>query len=281
MTSITEMLTTGTYQRAFLAALIIGFTNGAFGSIVVLRKSALVAGSLSHGLLPGVALGILVAGLSAWSVFLGALFASTIVVLAGVAVSRNSRLDQGSALAVMLTIAFAIGVLIVDKLPVGRTINLEDYLFGDILNTHRDDLWVAYSIGALCLLLVSGLHRPILLTIFEPNVAAAQGVPVKGINYLLMTLLVLVMVSSLQAVGCVLSLVILVAPAASVYLLSNSTKAMFWGGGIIGAVGSVSGIILAEKLTLRPGAVITLILGGIFIMAFGVSSRLRTRATSH
>jgi manganese transport system permease protein len=276
--TLLEMVTQSLFmQRALLAALIIGFTNGAFGAIVVLRKSALVASSLSHGLLPGVAAGILIAGLAAWNVFLGALIAALIVILSGLAVSRNSRLDQGSALAIMLTIAFAIGVLITDHLPVGKHIDLEDYLFGDIMYISSGDLWVVFGIGAITLLLVSALQRPILLTIFEANVAEAQGAPVRAINYLLMTLLVLVMVASLQAVGCILSLVILVAPAASIYLLCNSTQWMFWGGGILGAVGSAAGVLLGDRLGWRPGVAITLLLGGVFLLAFLVSSLRRPR----
>ncbi len=266
-----EMLEQSSFQRALLAALIIGFTNGAFGALVVLRKSALVASSLSHGLLPGVALGILIAGLTAWNAFLGALVAALIVVLLSSLVSRSSRLDQGSSLAIMLSIAFAVGVLITDILPAGKQINLEDYLFGDILSMHRDDLWVVFIIGAVTLLLCTAFHRPILLSIFESNVAAAQGVPVKMVHYLLMILLVLVMVASLQAVGCILSLVILVAPAASIYLLSNSTQAMFWGGGILGALGSLGGVVLGNALNWKPGVAITLVLGSVFIFAFSVS----------
>lgn len=273
MHSLNEMLTYAFFQRALLAGLIIGFANGAFGSIVVLRKSALVASSLSHGLLPGVALGILVAGFAAWYMFLGAMFAAMVVVLASLAVARSSRIDQGTALAVFLTIAFAVGVLLVDRLPEGKRINLEDYLFGDILNIHRGDLWVVYSIGALTLFLSTALQRPILLTLFEPNVAEAQGVPVRSINYLLMTLLVLVMVASLQAVGCILSLVMLVAPSASIYLVSNSTRAMFWGGGILGAIGAVGGILLGDQWNVRPGTMITLLLGGVFLLAFAFSPK--------
>ncbi len=273
MHSLQEMLSYTFFQRALLAALIIGFANGAFGTFVVLKKSALVASSLSHALLPGVAVGILVAGLAAWNVFLGALFAALVVVLSSLTVSRSSKLDQGSSLAVILTIAFAIGVLIVDVLPEGRRINLEDYLFGDILNIHRDDLWVVFVIGSVTLLLVTALQRPILLTLFEPSVAAAQGVRVRELNYLLMTLLVLVMVASLQAVGCILSLVMVVAPAATIFFLSNSTRAMFWGGGIIGALGSASGVILADRWNVRPGTMITLILGACFLLAFLLSPK--------
>jgi ABC-type Mn2+/Zn2+ transport system permease subunit len=273
MHSLHEMFTYAFFQRALLAGLMIGFANGAFGSLVVLRKSALVASSLSHGLLPGVALGILVVGLTPWAMFLGALFTAMVVVLAALAVARNSRIDQGTAMAIFLSVAFAIGVVLVDHLPSEKRVDLESYLFGDILNLHRGDLWVSYSIGALTILLTTALQRPILLTIFEPSVAEAQGVPVRSINYLLMTLLVLVMVASLQAVGCILSIVMLVAPSASIYLLSNSTRLMFWGGGALGAIGAVSGIILGHRWNVRPGTMITLLLGAMFIISFAISAR--------
>ncbi|RYD28181.1 MAG: metal ABC transporter permease, partial [Verrucomicrobiaceae bacterium] len=222
-----DILTYPFFQRALLGALIIGFTNGCFSAYVVLRRSALVAGSLSHALLPGIAAGILVSGaLTAWSAFLGAMIAALLVVLGSLAVARSSRLDQGTALAVIFTIAFAVGLILLKYVPV--QVKLEDYLFGDILNISSSDLWVTFGISVFTLVLTTALQRPILLTLFEPSVAAAQGVPVRALNYLIMTLLVLVMVSSLQAVGCILALGLVVAPGATVFLLTNSTRAMFW-----------------------------------------------------
>ncbi|MDB6132498.1 MAG: hypothetical protein JWM59_741 [Verrucomicrobiales bacterium] len=255
------------FQRALLGALIIGFTNGCFSAYVVLRRSALVAGSLSHALLPGIAAGILVSGaLTAWSAFLGAMIAALLVVLGSLAVARSSRLDQGTALAVIFTIAFAVGLILLKYVPV--QVKLEDYLFGDILNISSSDLWVTFGISVFTLVLTTALQRPILLTLFEPSVAAAQGVPVRVLNYLIMTLLVLVMVSSLQAVGCILALGLVVAPGATVFLLTNSTRAMFWGGGVLGAAGAVGGMVLAHYGEFRPGATITVLLGAAFLLAF-------------
>lgn len=267
-----EILAYPFFQRALLGALIIGFTNGCFSSLVVLKRSALVAGSLSHALLPGIAAGILVAGsLNVWSSFLGALVAALVVVLGSLAVSRSSRLDHGTALAVLFTIAFAAGLIMLRWVPV--QVNLEDYLFGDILNISTDDLWVSFAIGAVTLTLTIALQRPILLMLFEPSVAAAQGIPVRALNYLIMTLLVLVMISSLKAVGCILALGMLVAPGATVYLLSDSTRAMFWGGGLLGAAGAVGGMLIAHSGDFRPGATITVVLGAAFLLAFCFSPR--------
>jgi len=263
-------------QRSLLAALIIGFTNGCFSAYVVLRRGALVAGSLSHALLPGIILGVLVAGqLTAWSSFLGALFAALIVVLASLAVSRVSRLDQGTALGVIFTVAFAIGLILFQYIPgeVKSQVKLEDYLFGDLLMLDDTDVWVAFGVGVLTLTTCVALQRTLLVTLFEPSVAAAQGVPVRAVQYLLMTLLVLVMVSALRAVGCMLSLGLVVAPGATVFLLTNSTRAMFWGGGMLGAACAAGGMVLAHCYQITAGAAITALLGAVFLLALVFSPK--------
>jgi manganese/iron transport system permease protein/iron/zinc/copper transport system permease protein len=257
-------------QRSLLAALIIGFTNGCFSAYVVLRRGALIAGSLSHALLPGIVLGVLVAGrLTAWSSFLGALFAALIVVLASLVVSRVSRLDQGTSLGVIFTVAFAAGLILFNYIPgdVRSQVKLEDYLFGDLLILDSTDVWVAFGVSAATLTTCVALQRTLLLTLFEPSVAAAQGVPVRAMQYLLMTLLVLVMVSALRAVGCILALGLVVAPGATVFLLTNSTRAMFWGGGVVGALSATGGIIIARFTNITAGAAITAVLGVVFLLA--------------
>lgn len=271
-----QLLSTPMLQRSLLAALIIGFTNGCFSAYVVLRRGALVAGSLSHALLPGIVLGVLVAGqLTGWSSFLGALFAALIVVLASVAVSRVSRLDQGTALGVLFTVAFAAGLILFNYIPgeVKSQMKLEDYLFGDLLMLDTMDVWVAFGVGVLTISTCVALQRTLLVTLFEPSVAAAQGVPVRAVQYLVMTLLVLVMVSALRAVGCMLSLGLVVAPGATIFLLTNSTRAMFWGGGVLGAAAAVGGMILADAMGVTAGAAITAVLGAVFLLALVFSPK--------
>jgi len=94
--------------------------------------------------------------------------------------------------------------------------------------------------------------RPLLLTMFEPNVAAAQGVPVRCMQYLIFTLLILMLVASLQAVGCVLSVALLVAPSAIMLLFTDSTTKMFWGGACVGAASGAMGIIFLFSFILSP-----------------------------
>ncbi len=263
----TDLLTNPFYQRALLTAGFIGFSNGFFSGFVVLRRDALAVSALSHTMLPGIALGILVTGaLSQWNAFLGAMFAALLVGLGSVAVARDRRVSQGTALAVLYTATFAAGVAILPKLDTRQ--ELEHWLFGDIIAVGNADIWIAFAIGTLTLLVTNLLMRPILLTLFEPNVAAAQGVPVRAIQYLIFGLLVLALVSSLQAVGCVLSVGLLVTPAATVSLLTDKTSALFWGGGLIGGLGSLGAVMLSGTFGISPGPAIVMVLGLLFLAAY-------------
>jgi ABC-type Mn2+/Zn2+ transport system permease subunit len=262
-----ELLNSPFYQRTLAAAAFIGFTNGFFSGFVVLRRNALSVSALSHTMLPGIALGIWVTGyLSQWNAFIGALFAALLVGLGSVAVARGKRIAEGTSLAVLYTAAFAAGVAILPKLETRS--ELEHWLFGDILAIGNSDLWLAYSMGAVILIAGNLLMRPILLTLFEPNVAAAQGVPTRTMQYLVFMMLVLALVSSLQAVGCVLSVGLLVTPAATVSLLTDKTSALFWGGGLIGGIGSVVAVLLSGYFGISPGPAIVILLGILFILAY-------------
>ncbi len=272
-------------QKALLAGALIGFANSYLSGYVVLRKSALMVGSLSHALLPGIAVGIMVAGFTALSAFVGALVAALMVGLGAVLVSRTSRIDGNTALAILYTSAFSAGVILLDRIP--ERVDLDDWLFGNILGLSDGDLWAAFMISALVLGVLTLCQRPLLLSLFEPSVAASQGVPVRTMLYLLMGLTILALVTSLQAVGCVLSLGLLVAPAATVYQFANSPRLLFWGGGVLGALTAVAAVILSNLLDVRTGAVIVLLLGLEFLTAYllspkyGILTSLRNRHPHH
>lgn len=253
-------------QRAVLAALLIGFTNGYASAFVVLKKSALKVGSLSHALLPGIAVAILLVGLHDWSAFVGALFAALLIGLGSLAVSRGSRLDQDSALAILYTAAFSGGIILLRRL--GVTQEMDAWLFGNIMGLRDSDLWTNFWISAGALGILTALHRPLLMTLFDAEVAATLGVPVRFLNYLLLAVLIVVLISSLQAVGCMLALGLLVTPAATIYLLTDSTNALFWGGSVVGGVASAAAVVIGWHLNIEQGPTIVLILGAVFLVAF-------------
>jgi len=265
-------------QRALLAAILIGAVNGYFSGYVVLRKSALFTGALSHSLLPGTALGFILFGVSAMSAFTGALIVSIAIGLFALAISHGSRIDKDAALPILCTSSFALGLLAIDRIKLN--IQLDNFLFGNILVLSDADLWFLYIVGLLVISTLVLFQRPLLLFIFEPNIAHAQGIPTRALSYGLMTLLVVVLMTSLQAVGAILALGLLVAPGAIMYLFVDSPRAMLWGGSLVGIALTTGGLLLSLAFDLRTGAVIVLLSGLVFLAGFLFSPRygfLRTR----
>jgi len=250
-----EPLQSGPIRRGFLAAIMIGFAN----------------------VLPGIAIAVAVAGLSAWTGFIGALLSALIVGLAATFVSRTSRVDAQTALAVLYTTAFAGGILLIKKL-ISRghlvSTDLEHWLFGGILGLSNQDLWIAFGVSFFVMTALCLCQRAMLLTLFEPSVAASQGVPVRAMQYLLTALVVMGLVTSLQAVGAILSVALLVAPAAIVSLYANSPRVLFWGGAILGSLAAGLAVLISYWADLSTGSTIVVLLGAIFALAFLV--RLQT-----
>lgn len=259
-------------RRVFVGGALIGFTNGFLGAFVVLRRLALMADSLSHSLLPGLAVGVMIAGgLVPSALFIGALVAALFVAVGAQLLARSSRLKEDTALGLLYTVAFSLGVVLIGFLKV--RVSLLHYLFGNILGLSNSDLWLIYAISLVVIPLLAALQRPLLLTLFDPTVAASQGVRVNLLNFILMVALVLTMIASLQAVGVIMLLGLLIGPAATVYLLCDSYAAMLWGGGAIGMIGSCTGLLLSYRLNLPSGACIVLVLGVIFFLAYLFSPR--------
>jgi len=258
-------------RRVLIGSVLIGFTNGFLGAFVVLRRLALMADSLSHSLLPGLAIAMLLYGLAPAGLFVGALVAALCVALGAQMVSRTSRLKEDTALGALYTVAFSLGVVLIGF--VKARVDLLHYLFGNILGLADSDLWIIYAISLVVVPLLTALQRPLLITLFDPSVAASQGIRVNWLNFLLMVSLVLTMVASLRAVGVIMLLGLLIIPAAMVYLLCDSYPAMLFGGGALGVFGSCAGLLLSYWLNLASGACIVLVLGVLLLLAYLFSPR--------
>lgn len=253
-------------QRSLLACVMIGFANGFVSGLVVLRKSALQIGTLSCALLPGIATAVLFFGLNQWSILTGAVFAALIVGLGSLFVSRTSRMNHDTALSIIHTTAFAAGYIILVRL--GLQQKIDDWLFGSIMSLSDTDLWIAYGISIFSVIAIVSFKRPLLIYLFEPSMAATLGIPTRLFSYGIFTLIILVLVSSLQAVGAFLTLGLLVGPAATMYLLTDKPSWMFWGGGMLGALGSLIAFVISFPLGWHLGATIILVLGVFFLLAY-------------
>lgn len=258
-------------RRALLGSALIGFTNGCLSTFIVLRRLALMADAIAHSLLPGLAIAILLVGLAPAGMFVGALVAALIVTLGTQLIARSSRIKEDTSLGLLFACSFSLGLILLSLSPV--RIEIHHYLFGNILGLSDSDLWILYIIAIIVLPVLVMMERPLLLAMFEPAVAASQGVKVGLVNYVLMGALVLTMISSLQAVGVILALGMLIAPAATIYLFSDSFSTLFWGGGLLGVATSWIGLLASYWLNLPSGSCIVLVMGLVFLAALILSPR--------
>jgi ABC-type Mn2+/Zn2+ transport system permease subunit len=245
-------------QRALLSCALIGFTNGFLGTFVILRRQALLTDALSHSLLPGLAVAAILVGLSPGGLLLGGLLAALLVALGGQLIARNSRLKDETAVAVLYIIAFALGILLLRYARV--KVDLVHFLFGNILGVGDGDLLVSYSAAVLTLGILVPLQRPVLLTLFDSSVARASGIRTGSIEAGLLALIVLGLVASLQAAGVLLSLGLLILPAATAYLMTDSFSRMLWGSASLGLAGAVAGLLLSFQANIPSGPCIVLVL---------------------
>ena len=282
---VTEPFGYAFIQRALLSCALIGFTNGFLGTFSILRRQALLADALSHSLLPGLAVAAILVGLSPGGLLLGGLVAALLVALGGQLMARNSRLKDETAIASLYIIAFALGIVLIRFARV--KVDLTHFLFGNILGVGNGDLWVSYAAAFLTLSLLVLFHRPLLLTLFDATVARASGIKTGWIEAGLLTLTVLGLVASLQAVGVLLSLGLLILPAATAYLLTDSFTRMLWGGAFLGLLASVGGLFLSFHANIPSGPCIVLLLalllGAAYLLAprHGILPRLLRRRHFH
>ncbi len=283
---LNDLLSQEFMRRALLGGALIGFTNGFLGSFIVLRRMSLMADALSHSMLPGLALGLLFFGLSPGGLFLGGIVAAFLVAVGAMLLARGSRLKEDTSLAILYTMAFSGGVVLLRF--VKSPVDLAHYLFGNVLGMGDADLWIAYAVALVVVPGLLLLQRPLVLTLFDPAVARSQGVKVGALHLVLIAASVLAMISSAQAVGVILMLGLLVTPAATMYLLTDNFPRMLWGGAALGCFGAVGGLVLSYRFDHLPsGAAIVLVLGVCFLTSwffsprYGLLARLRKARHFH
>jgi len=281
MNLVTDILSYEFNQRALLVAVMIGFMNGYVGGYVVLRRGALFASSLSHTLFPGVALGALIAGINPYSALIGAFVMAMVIGLGSEGIAANSRIDRDASMAVLVTAGMAAGLLLLRR--VATNIRIEDYLFGNILGVADWDLWFVFMAGGVVLSALILFQRPLQIHVFSPELAASQGLSVSLLDYLMSAAVVITMVASLQAVGTLLAIGLLVAPAATMYLYLDSTGVILWGGGVLGVLIAVATVIISNVVNIPTGPAMMILLASVFVAGFALSPRygllaaLRTR----
>ncbi len=262
MEFIEAVIQYGFLQKALLTSIMVGIICGVIGCFIILRGMALMGDAISHAVLPGVAISYLF-GIN---FFFGAVFSGVLTAIAIGFVTQNSRIKHDTSIGIMFTAAFASGIIMITMLK--SSTDLYHILFGNVLAVRGSDMWITLGIGLIVVGAVYLFYKELLVTSFDETMGAAYGLPVRLIHYFLMTLLTMVTVASLQTVGIVLVVAMLITPAAAAYLLTNRLWVMIFLSAGIGITSSIIGLYFSFTYNLASGATIVLAATTIFILAF-------------
>jgi len=256
------------FLRALLAAVIVGTVCAVVGTYVVLRGLAFIGDAISHAAFPGV----VGAFLLKVPFLLGAGIAAIGTALAIGYVSRRSRLRTDTTIGVLFAGTFALGVFLFSTIE-GYVADLFSFLFGYLLSTSNDDLIALVLLGGFVLATVAILWKELLYATFDPLGAAAAGVRVDWLESLFLALVAVTIVISLQAVGIILVVAMLVTPAATAQLLAVRFGRMMAIAVAIGIGSAIAGLYLSFWLDAASGATIVLVMTAAFLLAFALGPR--------
>jgi ABC-type Mn2+/Zn2+ transport system permease subunit len=250
-------------QHAFIAIILVGIMCGATGVFVTLRGLAFMGDALSHAVFPGVVIAYLVGG----NVVLGALIAGTLVSLAIGVISQNQKLSGDTAIGVLFAGAFALGIALISAQRT-YTRDLASFLLGSILGVSRSDLYLTGVVAAIVVGAIGLFRRELTTVAFDPTFARATGINVWLIDQLFLVLLSLAIVISLQTVGNILVLAMLVTPAATARLLTDRLRSMVALSSTIGALSGVVGLYLSFHWNIASGASVVLVATVAFLLVY-------------
>lgn len=262
MEFIADIMQYGFLQKALFTSIMVGIICGVIGSFIVLRGLALMGDAISHAVLPGVAISYML-GIN---FFYGAVITGMLTAVGIGFVTQNSRIKSDSSIGIVFSAFFALGIILISKAQTAT--DLTQILFGNVLAVRTSDMWMTLIIGAIVLLVVILFYKELLVSSFDPTMAAAYGLPTKLIHYIIMILLTMSTVASLQTVGVVLVVAMLITPASTAYLLTNKLSTMILLSACFGAFSAVIGLYFSFVYNLSSGAVIVLVTTGLFLIAF-------------
>lgn len=252
----------GFLQKALLTSIMVGIISGVIGCFIILRGMALMGDAISHAVLPGVALSYMI-GIN---FFFGAVFTGVLTALGIGFISQNSRIKNDVSIGIMFTAAFASGIILITMMK--SSTDLYHILFGNVLAVRPDEMWTTLFIGIIVLVSIYLFYKELLVSSFDPTMARAYGLPVRVIHYFLMVLLTLVTVASLQTVGIILVVAMLITPASTAYLLTNRLWVMLYLSAGFGILSSIIGLYFSYTYNLASGATIVLAATFLFVLAF-------------
>jgi len=249
-----------------IRSLITAFASGAMLSILgpfaINRNMGFMADAMAHATLPiiavGVFLGFSISELGVPAAILIAIFLGLII--------KNTNVGEDTAIGIIFSSFFALGFVLISLLNV--TVNLEDLLFGQILAVSTSDVYIVVSLLLIVFTVVIVYFKQLLFYSFDPIGAEVKGLNTTFLNYLFLILLSIAIVGSLQTVGIILVLSMLIIPAAAAKLVTDTFVTSIKVSVLFGIISSISGLYFSYFLNLPSGPSMSLVATGIFVLSF-------------
>lgn len=263
-------------RNAIAISILIGILCPVVGSYLIVQRMALLGDVIAHCVLPGLSISFFL-GID---ILIGA-FASGILSTFFVAWIRSqSRVKVDAAMALTFSSFFALGITLITTLK--NKIDLDSFLFGDILGVTPHDIYRTLIIATFILVIVKLFYKELLFYTFDRTGAQATGLPVNAIHFGFTAAVTLTIIASMQAVGVILVIALLVGPALTAYLLVKELHHMMGVGAMIGVFASVAGVYISYYQNLPSGPAIVLVSSSLFIFAllFSPAQGILTRPDS-
>lgn len=254
-------------QNSLVTAVVIGIVSGAVGCFIILRGMSLMGDAISHAVLPGVAISYIL-GIN---FFVGAIIFGLLSSIIITFIKNNSIIKGDTAIGITFSSFLALGVILIGV--ANSSTDLFHILFGNILAVQDIDKWLTIGVSGIVLIVIILFFKELLITSFDPLMARAIGMKVNFYHYLLMVLLTLVSVTGMQSVGTILIVAMLITPAATAYLYTNSLRKMIILSSSLGAVSSVLGLFIGYSFNIAVGSSIVITSAIIFAISFLVSPK--------
>lgn len=260
-------------RNALSAGILVGILCPVVGIYLIVQRMALLGDVIAHAVLPGLA----IAFYFKVNILIGAFLSGSFSTLVIAWIRSQSRVKADAAMAVTFSSFFALGVTLITLLK--SKLDLDSFLFGDILGVTTADVQRTAIITIIVLLLVRLFYKELLFFTFDKLGAQAQGFPVNALHYGLMAAITLTIVASMQTVGVILVISLLVGPGITAYLLVKELHHIMGLGAMIGVIAGITGIYTSYYLNIPSGPAIVLVIFSFFLLTilFSPSQGILTR----
>ncbi len=276
MNIIELILTDYTLQIVSLGSALLGIISGVLGSFAVIRKESLLGDAVSHSALPGIALAFLFTGTKNTEILLlGALISGLLSTFLIMAISKYSRIKFDSALALILSVFFGGGLVLltyIQKIPNANQAGLEKFIFGQASTVLLRDVKIIAILGAVLLVLVMIFWKEFKIVSFDMNFAESLGFDTKKITALLFGMIVTSIIIGLQTVGVILMSAMLTAPAVAARQWTDKLHVMVVLSALFGAISGIGGTLVSSLVSKMPtGPMIVVIISTIVIISLSLA----------